>query len=66
MNNNLLKEFMARSNIVVWCKEAENMHEDPDKKVKRVISPCVQNYYQEPPCKEKPCEAILNYLRDYA
>lgn len=51
--------------IVVWCKEAENMHEDPEKKIKRVIPPCVRNYYQEPPCG-KHCEAITNYLKDYA
>ena len=51
--------------IVVWCKEAENMHEDSNEPVKRVRPPCVRNWYQDPPCG-KHCEAIKNYLKDYA
>lgn len=52
--------------IVVWCKEAEYMHEDPDKKVKRVIPPCVRNWHTEPPCHNQLCEPIQNYLKDHA
>ena len=55
-----------RNKIVVWCKEAENMHTDPEKKIQRAMPPCVRNWHQTPPCQLPHCEPIKNYLRDYA
>jgi len=45
-----------RPNIVVWCKERT---ESP-----RAIPPCVRHKDQDPPCQNKLCDAMLNYLRD--
>lgn len=59
------KDNEMRPGIVVWCKEAENMHKDPDKKIIRVIPPCVRDWHTEPPCNKELCEAIQNYLKDY-
>lgn len=52
--------------IVVWCKEAEQLHTDPEKKVQRTRPPCVRNWAQTPPCQDKPCDPMKNYLRDHA
>lgn len=41
--------------IVVWCKD-----------INKTIPPCVRDWNQEVPCCDRHCDAIKNYLKDYA